>query len=188
MATAPDPRDDLRRRWTAYAAVWQRWRPKYRRMSRPATEALLAAADLAAGHHALDLACGVGDPAIDVARHVGPSGRAIAIDFVRPMAEAAAANARADGVALQTATADAEALPFPNDTFDRVTSRFGIMLVPDVAQALREARRVLKPGGVAAFLVWGPREHSSYFSVFYDAVLARVAAPPTPPDAPGPFR
>ena len=52
--------------------------------------------------------------------------------------------------------ADAETLPFPAQTFDVVTCRMGVMLFPDVVQALREIARVLKPEGRVAFIAQGP--------------------------------
>ena len=51
--------------------------------------------------------------------------------------------------------ADMDALPFADESFDVVTSRLGIMFSPNAERALSEARRVLRPGGTAAFLVWG---------------------------------
>src|SRR3546814_6699772 len=70
------------------------------------------------------------------------------------------------------AAADAEALPFPTASFDRVTCRFGLMFVSDVPAALAEVRRVLKPGGRAGFLVWGPLENNALFQVIRDALAA----------------
>src|SRR3546814_8141511 len=73
---------------------------------------------------------------------------------------------------LRAAAADAEALPFPTASFDRVTCRFGLMFVSDVPAALAEVRRVLKPGGRAGFLVWGPLENNALFQVIRDALAA----------------
>jgi ubiquinone/menaquinone biosynthesis C-methylase UbiE len=68
--------------------------------------------------------------------------------------------------------ADAEALPFPSHRFDVVTCRFGIMFCPNAGQAFREIARVLKPGGRAAFIVWGPFDQNPYFT---SCSLAKIA-------------
>ena len=56
--------------------------------------------------------------------------------------------------------ADAEALPFDDATFDRVTSKLGAMYFTDIQLALSEIRRVLRPGGRVALACWGPAEQS----------------------------
>src|SRR5262249_40185489 len=84
--------------------------------------------------------------------------------------------------------ADAHALPFADETFDRVTCRFGVMYFADVGQALREIRRVLKPGGLAALTAWGPLEQNPISVSALGPFLSRTSIPPPPPGAPHPFR
>lgn len=64
------------------------------------------------------------------------------------------------------------ALPDADGAFDRVVCRFGLMFCPAPAAAVAEARRVLKPGGRAAWLVWGPRDDTTMFAVFAEAAEA----------------
>ena len=64
------------------------------------------------------------------------------------------------------------ALPDADSAFDRVICRFGLMFCPTPARAAAEARRVLKPGGRVAYLVWGPREETTMFVVFVAAAEA----------------
>ncbi len=61
---------------------------------------------------------------------------------------------------------DMEEMPFENDAFDRLTCRFGLMFCPRPTVALAEALRVLRPGGRAAIMVWGPRQDNTMFRVF----------------------
>ena len=61
------------------------------------------------------------------------------------------------------------------------------MLVPDPAQAAREIRRVLRPGGRIAIAVWGPRERNPWLGLVLDAVSAQLGKPFPPPGLPGPF-
>ena len=105
----------------------------------------------------VDLASGPGEPAVTIARLVGPDGGVVATDLVEEML-AGARRRIADGVGnLEAQTADMQDLPFADGSFDRVTCRFGIMFAPEPARAFAEVRRVLRPGGKCAFMVWGPR-------------------------------
>src|SRR5919199_3906438 len=129
-----------------------------------------------------------GEPAFSLAHAVGTTGRVVATDVSVGMLELIDEGARAQRLDnLTTRMANAEALPFEDAVFDRLTCRQGIMHVPDADRALREARRVLKTGGRAAFLVWGPPTGQTM--MIHQAVLARHIEIPRPaPDAPGPFR
>ena len=92
-------------------------------MNRDITAALLEAAQLAPGMRVLDLACGSGDPAITLAERVEPAGEVVATDLVPGMVALTTEHARRQGVAnLVARQADAEALPFPDASFDVVTA------------------------------------------------------------------
>lgn len=111
------------------------------------------ALELGAGAHALDLATGTGDLAILIAERcpdarvtgVDPSGKMLAVGWHK--VEKAALSSR---IALEQG--DAQALPYPDDTFDGTTIAFGIRNVPDRALGLREMGRVTRPGGKIAIL------------------------------------
>ncbi len=136
----------------------------------------------------LDLASGPGEPSLTLARVVGPRGHVVASDIVPEMVAIAREQAEARGLAnMSLDVVDAQRLPFASSSFDAVTCRFGIAHVPDYRQALAETRRVLKPGGRAAFVVWGPRDQNPYFTLV-DEVLAPYPTPsPAPSHGPGPF-
>jgi SAM-dependent methyltransferase len=68
-----------------------------------------------------------------------------------------------------------------------VLCREGLMLVPDPASAVREVRRILRPGGRAVFAVWGPRDRNPWLGVLFDAITAQTGLPVPPPGIPGPF-
>jgi ubiquinone/menaquinone biosynthesis C-methylase UbiE len=149
--------------------------------------ALLEGARLEPGNRILDLASGVGESALGAARRVGPEGCVVATDFVPAMLAGARRRAGAAGVeGLLWFAADMQALPLADAGFDRVLCRFGVMFCGCADTALAEAYRVLKPGGRAAFLVWGPRAENTLFHRMNEAVsdffdgAAPVASGPSP--------
>lgn len=127
---------------------------------------IIAAAAIRPGERVLDTASGTGNPAVSIALSMAGQGSVIGSDFTFPMLQAARQRARALSLDIMDfACCDMTALPFPDDTFDCVTCRFGLMSVGDKAAAAAEALRVLKPGGRAAYVVWGPYEENPPFYV-----------------------
>ena len=138
---------------------------------------LLDAVELRERMHLLDVACGTGAVAAAACER-GAS--AIGVDFSAKMI----AQASRLHPELPFREADAEALPLPDGLFDAVVINFGVHHFPFPLQALREARRVLRPGGRLAFTVWAsPEEHALHKITL--AALREVgvagAALPTPP-------
>ena len=108
------------------------------------------AADIRPGHRVLDVACGTGVLTRAAANRAGPSGAVTGLDLSRGMLAVAASLSPT----LRWQHGTAEALPFPDQSFDAVVSQFGLMFVPDPVAALREMMRVLVPGGRLAVAVW----------------------------------
>lgn len=181
-------RDQLHQEWTGEktVAAWRKWHAQIASFTRGATEALLEAAHLRPGMRVLDLASGVGDPALSIAAEVAPSGRVTATDLGPGMMSLAEELARKKGITnIEFREASAESLPFPDGSYDVLTCRFGIMFFPDLGKALRECLRVLKPGGRAAFVAWGKKEQP-FFTTTAGILLKHVPVPPPPPDPEGP--
>jgi SAM-dependent methyltransferase len=129
-----------------------------------------------------------GEPAITLASFVGAEGQVTALDISPELLEIADERARERGLTnFSTSQGDAHELPFSDGTFDLVTSRFGVMFFADIDKALREVHRILKPGGRACFLAWGPFEQPHFSSTF--GILAKhVGGPVLPEGGPNPFR
>jgi SAM-dependent methyltransferase len=170
-------------------AAWRKWHPKTTTQLQAMTDALLEAAQVRPGLRVLDLACGTGQPALDLARAVGPTGHVTATDLSAGMLAITEDHAREAGLAnIAFRQADAEHLPFSDATFEVVTSRIGAMYFVDAQRALSEIRRVLKPGGRVALTVWGPTDQGTYVMSMVGPFLRRVTAPEEGPDAPQPLR
>jgi len=193
-STTPDPakihmiRENLREEWTGErtVAAWRKWHAQIAAFTRGATDAILEAAQLRPGMRVLDLASGVGDPALSIAAEVGPSGRVTASDMGPGMISLAEKLARKKGLPnIEFREANAESLPFADASYDVLTCRFGIMFFPDLGKALRECFRVLKPGARAAFVAWGKKEQP-FFAATAGILLKHVPVPPPPPDPDAP--
>jgi ubiquinone/menaquinone biosynthesis C-methylase UbiE len=104
-----------------------------------------------AGLDVLDIGCGQG---IDVARYAMAGARAVGVDLTPRHVELTRAHLRDMGLAAEVVIGDAEALPFPDASFDRVSSNGVLHHTPDIHAALHEARRVLRPGGEARVIMY----------------------------------
>lgn len=114
----------------------------------------LATANVKAGHQVMDLAGGTGDLAVELAQRVGPSGRVVLVDINASMLSLGRDRLLNRGLIepVEYVQADAEHLPFPNNSFDLVTMAFGLRNVTQKEAALREITRVLTPGGKVIIL------------------------------------
>lgn len=152
------------------------------------TQAIVQLAAARPGMQVLDLACGTGEPAISLASQVGPQGRAVGIDINVELLEVARDRTRQRRLNnVEFRQADAHALPFSSESFDLVTSRFGVMFFDDIARALGEACRVLRPRGRIALLAWGPFQQP-YFLTTIAIVRRHVTASTLQPDTLNMFR
>jgi SAM-dependent methyltransferase len=116
-------------------------------------EQLCDTADLHAGWRVLDVATGSGNAAIAAARH---GCDAVGVDYVPALLDRGRRRAAVEGLAVELLEGDAESLPFPDASFDAVTSVFGSMFAPDHAQTAAELLRVCRPGGTIALASWTP--------------------------------
>jgi len=119
----------------------------------PVADALCDAVDLRAGWRVLDVACGSGNAALAAARC---GCEAVGIDYVPALLARGRRRAEAEGLAVELLEGDAEAIPFPEASFDAALSVFGSMFAPDHPQAARELLRVCRPGGRIGLATWTP--------------------------------
>jgi ubiquinone/menaquinone biosynthesis C-methylase UbiE len=153
-------------------AASQKWRRQSAAMGAGVTEAIVQLAAARPGMQVLDLACGTGEPAISLASQVGVEGQVVGIDINSELLEVARGRAQQRSLNnIEFRQVDAHALPFSPESFDLVTSRFGVMFFDDSARALGESRRVLRSQGRIALLAWGPFEQPYFLSTM--AVVRR---------------
>jgi SAM-dependent methyltransferase len=123
------------------------------------------------GMHVLDLASGSGSTALPAALRVGPTGRVIAVDLSdRLLEHAREAAARAGLRNLDLRRADMTATGYPDATFDAVTCTFGLFFATDMPALVRDAWRMLRPGGRLAITTWGPDLWAPMYDAWRDAI------------------
>jgi ubiquinone/menaquinone biosynthesis C-methylase UbiE len=174
--------------WERMAAGWEGDRGSVWDASRVVGEWLVDALDPQPGETLLEIAAGVGDTGMAAAARLGPSGKLISTDFSEPMVAAARRRAEELGVSnVEFRTMDAERMDLAGDSIDGALCRWGYMLMADPAAALRETRRVLRPGGQVAFSVWAGPASNQWASAPAAAYIEHTGAEPPDPRAPGIF-
>jgi len=170
----------------------QRWvalRQEVDRIVIPFGAAALKAAAPQPGQHVIDIGCGCGDTAIEIARLVGSAGSVLGLDVSKPMLEVA----RSRGMSakcpqLSFREADASVTELPAD-IDLLFSRFGVMFFSRPSAAFGHLRTSLRPGGRCVFVCWrAPRDNAWAMTPLAAARQALdITPPPADPEAPGPF-
>lgn len=181
-------KETTREQWQQAADAWHRWGPTIEAWLGETTRVMLDLARIGIGDRVLDLASGAGEPALTIAERVGPTGSVLATD-IAPNILAFAAQAAADrGLTnVETRVMDGEILELPDESFDIVTSRVGLIYFPDQQGALAETRRVLKPGGRVGAIVYTTPERNPFFSIPVGIIRKRAGLPAPAPGQPGPF-
>jgi SAM-dependent methyltransferase len=136
------------------------------------SELLCEAVDLRAGERVLDVACGSGNAALAAARRFC---QVTGVDYVPALLERARERAQAERLEATFQEGDAEALPFPDASFDVVLSTCGAMFAPDQEQTASELLRVCRPGGRIGMVNWTP---DSYVGGLFKAIGGHLLPPP----------
>jgi ubiquinone/menaquinone biosynthesis C-methylase UbiE len=188
MDTSEEQRREQIEAWGRVAAGWDRHWPVFEAAAQKLSDRLVELAGVETGQRVLDLATGIGEPALTAARRVGPRGRVVAVDQTPAMISLARRRAADAGLAnLDFAEATAESFDGGKTSFDAVLCRWGLMLFVDPDRALDRARGLLRPGGRLAAAVWSEPENVPLLRILDEAIREAVDPPPPPPGSPGPF-
>ncbi|WP_339711855.1 class I SAM-dependent methyltransferase [uncultured Kriegella sp.] len=177
-----------REQWQTAAEAWHRWHPTLKSWLGPATDLMLDMAQVKEGQRVLDIAAGAGEQSITAAKRVGPNGYVLATDLAPKILEFALELAQDHGLGnIETKEMDGENLTLPDNSFDTVISRVGLIFFPDQQKALKEMLRVLKPGGFVAAIVYSTVDKNKFFSTPVSIIRRRAQLPPPLAGQPGPF-
>jgi ubiquinone/menaquinone biosynthesis C-methylase UbiE len=178
-----ETREHVHGMWNAVAAHWEDHADYVDAKSEALSKVMVDAVAITPQHRVLELAAGTGG--------LGTTAAALAREVVvSDVAEAmvAAAARRTAGMAnVTTKILDLEAIAEPDASFDVVLCREGLMFAVEPAAALREIRRVLRPGGRLAVAVWGPPDDNPWLGLVLRGVAEQLGRPMPPPGMPGPF-
>ena len=153
------------------------------------SELPLRTLELARGARALDVGCGWGDTAIELAKKVGASGYVLGLDCCAAFLEKGKADARAAGLGnVRFVTADVQTYRFEPE-FDFCFSRFGMMFFSNPVAAMRNIRSALKPGGRLMFITWRKLEENLWAALPKKVILEFLPPPGEGAQScgPGPF-
>jgi SAM-dependent methyltransferase len=188
VADADAQRAEIAERWERAAAGWGRRASEMRIVWMPVSAWMVDHLALQPGQRVLELAAGPGDTGFLAAELIRPGGTLIASDGAAAMLDVARQRAGARGLDnVEFRQLELEWIDLETASVDGILCRFGLMLTVDPGTALREMRRVLRPGGRVALAVWDRREENPWLVLSGRALVELGYVPPPDPSAPGPF-
>lgn len=185
----PDKYKSMQRQgWDSVAEGWKKWWKTIEEGAQVVSDKLVELSRIQEGKNVLDIATGIGEPALTAARKVGSTGKVTAIDLSPAMLAIANERARENGLAnIDFQVGDADAFSLPTSRYDAIISRFGLMFLPDLPNALKIMRDALAQDGRIAAAVWSIPQKVPTFVMPFEVVMKETGTPPPPPGTPGPF-
>jgi ubiquinone/menaquinone biosynthesis C-methylase UbiE len=181
-------REQQKASWNKFSPGWKKWDNLMMDFLRPMADEIVRQLKPRGDDVILDVAAGTGEPGLTIAAML-KGGKVVSADLAQGMLEVARENAAQRGIAnFETRVCDVCELPFPDNTFDAISCRFGFMFFPDMQLAAQEMARVLKPGGRIATAVWNGPEKNFWVTATMSVINKNMQLPPPPAGAPGMFR
>ncbi|HEY1248583.1 MAG TPA: class I SAM-dependent methyltransferase [Nitrososphaera sp.] len=190
-SNSDDFKAQQRQMWDNAAASWQTWRETIERGAQKVSDKIVQLAEIKPGDRVLDIATGIGEPAVTAARKVMPNGKVLATDISPQMLAIARTRAKSlglDGI-MEFREIDGEKLDFPEPItkFDAVLSRWGLMFFPNVPVTLVRIRDTLVTKGRLSAAVWSAPSKVPLLDLAFATVRKQINAPAPAPGTVGPF-
>jgi len=174
--------------WERAADGWGRRAADVRAMGTPVAAWMIERVELQPGQRVLELAAGPGDTGFLAAERIEPGGTLVCSDAADAMLEVARGRAQELGIEnVEFRRLELEWIDLPAASIDAILCRWGLMLSVDPGAALREARRVLRPGGRIALAVWDSAESNPWATIPTGALVSLGHVAPPQPGTPGMF-
>ena len=181
-------RDQQKEIWNRFSPGWKKWDDLTMDFLRPMGDQIIKILHPHDTDVVLDIAAGTGEPGLSIASKLN-GGIVVITDVSEGMLDVARENASRRGIKnVEFSVCDVSELPFPDNSFDLISCRFGFMFFPDMKLAAKEMLRVLKPGGKIATAVWNVPEKNFWASAALNVINRHVVLPPPVAGAPGLFR
>src|SRR2546425_2999509 len=178
-----------RQNWDSVAEGWKQWWEPIEKGAQKLSNRLIELAKIKSGQRVLDIATGIGEPAITAAKIVGTSGHVLATDISAQMLGIAKERAASLGLQdiIEFKDSDAEILDLPDSAYDAVLCRWGLMLLPNLDAALSKIHDSLVSGGRFAAAVWADAPKVPIINLATRIICKQVQMSAPPPGTPNPF-
>jgi enediyne biosynthesis protein CalE5 len=179
-----------RQSWDSVANNWQKWWKTIEIGAEDVSRRLIELAEIKPGSRILDIATGIGEPAITAANQIGDNGHILATDISSQMLSVAKQRAISLGLqnVIEFKEGDTETIDLPSSTFDAVLCRWGMTLFLDFGTGLSNIYRSLVDGGCFAAALWSSADKVPVLGIAVNTVMKETNSPSPPsPKVPGPF-
>jgi ubiquinone/menaquinone biosynthesis C-methylase UbiE len=174
--------------WDNVAQGWQKWWKAFEKGGQKVSDKLVELADIRPGQKVLDIATGIGEPAMTAARIVGSKGYVTATDISTEMLVIGRERAKRERLEnIEFKQVDVKDADLPDSSFDAAVCRWGLMFLPNLPFALENIRRALVPGGRLAAAVWAESAKVPQLNLPMSIVRRELQLPSPPEAVPGPF-
>ena len=178
-----------RQSWDSVALGWQKWWKIFENGAQTVSDKLIELSDVKPNSKVLDIATGIGEPAITAANRVGNSGYVLATDLSPQMLSIAKERAKSRNLdnRMEFREGDAETIALQPSTFDSALCRWGLMFLPNIEAGLSNIYKSLVDGGRFAAAVWSTPDKVPQLSIPMNISRRETNIPLPPPGTPGPF-
>ena len=174
--------------WNRFSPGWKKWDELTMNFLKPMGDEIIHLIKPKGVDMVLDVASGTGEPGLTIATRL-KGGMVVISDLAEEMLNVAREKAAYRGIKnVKIVSSDVSTLPFPDNSFDAISCRFGFMFFPDMLIAAKEMTRVLKPGGRIATAVWNVPEKNFWSMAIMSIINKDMHLTPPPVEDPGLFR